>query len=110
MIDYESIGGKKQYARGNYREVVEYRQKGVEYNGNLCVSDQWVVNLYSGDTKVMRFVSKEEPTEETFKKDIEFYEKMVFGEVIEDTTTSTETSTDTSSESVEDLEAKLTEL
>ncbi len=107
MIDYNNIGGSKQYAKGNYKEIIEFRQKGVEYNGNLCVSDHWICNLYSGDVKVMRFVSNEEPTEETFKKDIEFYEKMTFGEKDE---VATPTTTSISSESVEELNERLTKL
>lgn len=77
MATYENIGGAKQFAKGNYREIIEFREQGIEYNGNLCVQNQWSVSLYSGDIKVMRFVSYEEPTESTFQSDIEFYEKNI---------------------------------
>ena len=107
MATYENIGGSKQYAKGDYKEIIEFRKKGVEYNGNLCVSDHWICNLYSGDVKVMRFISNEEPTEATLEKDIEFYEKMTFKENSE---VSTPTTTFTSNESVEELNEKLTKL
>lgn len=77
MATYENIGGAKQFAKGNYKEIIEFREKGKEYNGNLCLRDQWSVSLFSGETKVMRFVTYEEPTDETFAKDIEFYEKNI---------------------------------